>query len=218
MIHLVLSFFFSLGLAEQSTCYGTTSNGHLENGVKLPTSGVNLETYSFALSSLGRTYIHSEVRDIMISAYSELHKKYPEKVYKYAETGNKKGGPFKPHKTHRNGLSVDHMVPVLKQGKSTHLPTNIFNKYGYNIEFSLSGKYQDYQIDYESLGALIVEIHKQSIKKSRNISRVIFDPKMTPNLYKTTHGDYLKKHIAFTKKRSWVRHDEHIHIDFDIPC
>jgi len=37
-------------------------------------------------------------------------------------------------------------------------------------------------------------------------------------LLKTSYGPYLKKHIQFSKKRSWLRHDEHYHVDFDIPC
>ena len=28
--------------AQDSTCYGTASNGHLENGVQLPSEGANL--------------------------------------------------------------------------------------------------------------------------------------------------------------------------------
>ncbi|MDH5765520.1 MAG: replication initiation protein, partial [Gammaproteobacteria bacterium] len=27
-----------------------------------------------------------------------------------------------------------------------------------------------------------------------------------------------KKNIQFSTKRSWVRHDEHYHVDFSIPC
>jgi len=38
----------------------------------------------------------------MLAAYKDLAKDQPNKVYKYAETGLKEGGQFKPHKTHRN--------------------------------------------------------------------------------------------------------------------
>ena len=91
----------------ESTCYGTTSNGSLENGVQLPSEGVNFEGYSSIAAIAGRTYVHSSVRDIVIEAYQRLEKMEPDKVYKYAETGYEEGGQFKPHKTHRNGLSVD---------------------------------------------------------------------------------------------------------------
>ncbi|MDX1488081.1 MAG: hypothetical protein R3268_07770, partial [Acidiferrobacterales bacterium] len=48
--------------------------------------------------------------------------------------------------------------------------------------------------------------------------RVIFDPKLQPYLMRTKYGEYLRKHVRFSKKQSWVRHDEHYHVDFDVPC
>lgn len=205
--------------SKESTCYGTTSDGRLDNGVKLPSSGNNFVSYSSVTSIAGRTYVHSIVRDIIVAAYEDLETDLPSKVYKYAETGFKEGGQFKPHKTHRNGLSVDFMTPVINsKGISVHLPTHPFNKFGYNIEFDEKDNYDGLTIDYESLAAHIVALHKQSKKMGYNLWRVIFDPKLQPNLFKTKYANYLKAHVQFSKKRSWVRHDEHYHIDFSIPC
>jgi len=73
------------------------------------------------------------------------------------ETGRKEGGQFKPHKTHRSGLSVDFMTPVVNsRGKSVHLPTYSLNKLGYTIEFDTSDKYNNLSIDYEAMAAHIV--------------------------------------------------------------
>ncbi|MDA8792182.1 penicillin-insensitive murein endopeptidase [Bacteriovoracaceae bacterium] len=217
---LFLILFVNLSFADEvrSTCFGSTKKGSLKNGVKLPRRGKNFKSYSWIAGIVGRTYVHSAVKEIMIDAYAELARTHPDIVYKYAETGFEEGGRFKPHKTHQNGLSVDHMVPVKKNDKSVHLPTNAFNKLGYAIEFNLEGKYKDYHLDYEALGALIKEIHRQAVAKGYEIWRVIFDPRMSPNLFKTSHGKYLKKNIRFSKNKSWVRHDEHIHIDFRVPC
>ena len=99
--------------AESSICYGTTSNGRLEAGLQLPKSGSNYEGYSSLARLLGRTYVHSTVMKIMLNTYKNLETEQPGNQFKYAETGFKKGGKFKPHKTHQNGLSVDFMVPVL---------------------------------------------------------------------------------------------------------
>jgi len=96
-----------VGFAQPSTCYGTTSNGSLSNGVKLPQSGSNFIGYSRAARIAGRTYVHSEVKKIIIESYKSLEVSEPDKVFKYAEAGLKAGGKFKPHKTHQNGLSVD---------------------------------------------------------------------------------------------------------------
>ncbi|MFY8274465.1 penicillin-insensitive murein endopeptidase [Pseudoalteromonas sp. SSDWG2] len=212
----LLSFFAS---ATESICYGTTANGHLDNGVQLPSNGANFVGYSNIARLAGRTYEHSTVYQIVVDAYTALEVSRPEKVFQYAETGFENGGEFKPHKTHRNGLSVDFMVPVVDEGdKSVHLPTNPWNKFGYNIEFDGSGKFESYRIDYEAMAAHIFELDKAAEISGVKIWRVIFDPKLQPYLLKTKYGEYLKAHIRFSTKPSWVRHDEHYHIDFDVPC
>ncbi len=216
---IALLLFTSQAFAQQSTCYGTTANGRLENAVQLPAKGENFIGYSGLAATLGRTYLHSTARDIVLDAYQTLQQSAQGKVFKYAETGFARGGPFKPHKTHQNGLSIDFMVPVINaKGESVHLPTHPFNKFGYNIEFDKKGNYDDLQIDYETMAAHIVALHQAAERHKVTVWRVIFDPVMQSDLLKTSHADYLKKHVNFSKKRSWVRHDEHYHVDFTIPC
>jgi penicillin-insensitive murein endopeptidase len=203
----------------KSVCHGTTSNGSLEGGVKLPSSGVNFVTYSYTASLAGRTYVHSKVRDILLDAYASLEHDQPQKVYKYAETGFEEGGLFRPHKTHQNGLSVDFMTPVMDdEGNSVHLPTHPLNKFGYNIEFSRRGQYDEYRIDYEALAAHLVALDKSAKARGYKIWRVIFAPELQAGLFKTQYSRYIQSHIQLSKKRSWVRHDEHYHVDFVIPC
>ena len=217
---LIFVILFSTNImAVESICYGTTKNGRLVNGVKLPSKGKNFISYGVIPVQAGRTYVHSKVKKVVVDAYNLLSKEQSNKVYKYAETGFKKGGQFKPHKTHRNGLSIDFMVPVIdKQGKSVRLPTNPLNRYGYNIEFDKQGKYKEYQLDYEALGAHIVALHKMARKNGIDLWRVIFDPELQPYLYKTRYGEYIKNNIKIPKKKSWVRHDEHYHVDFIVKC
>lgn len=218
MVPVVLLFSFA-AVAEESTCYGTTSNGRLEHSVKLPSQGPNYVSYSKTAELLGRTYVHSKVKEIIVASYKWLETEKPNKVYKYAETGFREGGQFEPHKTHRNGLSVDFIVPVTNAaGKSVHLPTHYFNKLGYSIEFDESGRYKEYRIDYEAMAAHIVSLHKAALAHGVGLRRVIFDPTLQPYLMSTKYSPYLKRHIQFSKTRSWVRHDEHYHVDFDVPC
>ena len=208
-----------VGYPESSTCYGTSSDGRLENGLQLPTGGINYEGYSSIARIAGRTYVHSTVKDIIVGAYKQLESEQPAKVFKYAETGFKDGGQFIPHKTHRNGLSVDFMTPVMNaEGESVHLPTHPLNKFGYNIEFDQDGHYQEYRIDYDALAAHIVLLHEEAKGRGHDLWRVIFDPELQPPLFETRYADYLKNNISFSKKPSWVRHDEHYHVDFSIPC
>lgn len=208
-----------IGYAQDSICYGTTSNGHLDNGVQLPSKGANFVGYSTVARLAGRTYVHSSVKDIMLAAYKELEKDQPNKVYKYAETGFEEGGQFKPHKTHRNGLSVDFMTPVIDENNvSVHLPTHPLNKFGYDIEFDKNYEYEGLRIDYEAIAAHVVALHKQAKAVGYDLWRVILAPELQPNLYQTPYANYLKNNVQFSKKRAWVRHDEHYHVDFDIPC
>lgn len=216
---LLLSYTAQASKEKVSTCYGTTSKGSLSNGVKLPNKGNNYFSYSNLAIAMGRTYVHSSVKKIIVASFHMLESTQPDKLYKYAETGYQNGGTFDPHKTHQNGLSVDFMTPVAdKKGRSRLLPTHALNRYGYDIEFNSNGHYQKLTIDYEAMAAHIVSLDKAAKKQGYGLWRVIFDPKLQAPLFKTQYGPYLKQHIQFTKKRSWVRHDEHYHVDFDIPC
>jgi penicillin-insensitive murein endopeptidase len=204
---------------KESVCYGTTSKGRLEDAVQLPSSGSNFVSYGAIPELTGRTFVHSKVRDVIVAAYEILETEQTGKVFKYAESGTKLGGEFQPHKTHQNGLSVDFMVPVLDEmGNSVHLPTHALNRYGYDIEFDDSGRYGEYEIDYEALGAHIVALHKAAQGRGVGIWRILFDPKLQRYLYKTRSGDYIRSNITIPSKRSWVRHDEHIHVDFLVKC
>lgn len=215
---LFLAVAFSSSVAAESRCFGTTSNGRLEAGCKLPASGENFTTYSHVLRLIGRTYVHCEVQRVLIDAYDSLRQSHPEKIFVYGETGKREGGPFPPHRTHQNGLSVDFMSPILDEnGRSIPLPTNPLNRYGYDIDFTLSGQHDDFEIDFEAIAAHLAAIKMASEAAGVKIWRVIFDPEMRPSLMSTSAWSEISS-LNFTKKRSWVRHDDHYHVDFDIPC
>lgn len=203
----------------QSTCYGTAAKGRLEKGVILPKKGENFSVYSETAWMLGRTYVHSTVRDIIVRAYDHLKRAMPTKVFLYGETGWEQGGSFKPHKTHQNGLSVDFMVPVTdSSGKSVPLPCSILNKFCYSIEFDGSGKFDEFTIDFEAMAEHIHQLSEAAKKRKAVIKKVIFDPKLLPLLMKTKKWDNLQSKIRFVREEVWVRHDEHYHVDFKIPC
>ena len=207
-------------LAEaESVCFGTTANGRLEGGLRLPSSGANFTAYSTLGVWAGRTYVHSRVHRVLLAAYAALAESTPDVVYMYAETGKKSGGKFSPHKTHQNGLSVDHMVPMRdSEGRSVHLPTSPFNKLGYSIELDAQGRYRGQVLDAEAMAELLYQLHRAAVAEGIGIWRVIFAPELQPLLHSTPRWPYLEKHVSFSTRRSWVRHDEHFHIDFSVPC
>lgn len=209
----------SSAFGAESVCFGGTGRGRIENGVALPQSGANFSAYSHFASILDRNYVHSKVADVVIEAYAAVAKAQKELVFVYGESGHEKGGPFPPHRTHQNGLSVDFMVPIRdKTGKPASLPTNPLNRYGYDLEFDRQGRMRDYRIDFEAMALHLEALDRSARKHGIGIERVIFDPAYLPMLLATSKGAYLQSQMSFMRRQAWVRHDEHYHVDFALPC
>ncbi len=205
--------------AKMSQCFGTTSQGRIENSIQLPPKGDNFIIYNSLGSLLGRNYVHSKVYDAVINSYAKLTESYPRAKYKYGETGWQNGGEFKPHKTHQNGLSVDFMVPVTDEiGNSVYFDSDLSNKFGYGINFDKNGKYKAYTIDFEAIALHLVQLHQESLKQGIDIWRIIITPEYHSKLFQTTQGKYLQKNLSFMKNKAWIRHDEHYHVDFKVKC
>jgi penicillin-insensitive murein endopeptidase len=215
---LIIVQLTSTSVSAQSQCYGSVSSGRIKNSVKLPMSGPNFSAYSKLGALIGRTYVHSTVAAIIATSYAEAFKSDPQVVYVYGETGWPSGGRMRPHRTHQNGLSVDFFVPVRKDSHSLPLPTSIFNRLGYDIEFDSSAQYDNYTIDFEAMAEQLYQLHKAAISKGAGIALVIFERSFLPKLFATRHGEYLKNNLPFMAGKPWVRHDEHYHVDFDIMC
>jgi len=225
MLRYTAPLFFALAAQSaiatgaDSQCYGTVSNGRIENSVKLPTSGKNFSAYSSLGTAAGRTYVHSKVEGIIVTAYEELAKSQPTVTYVYGETGWSSGGRLRPHRSHQNGLSVDFFVPVRNAaGNSVPLPTGITNKLGYSIEFDHAGKYDEYTIDFPALAEHLYQLQQVAKAKGSGISLVIIDPRFLPKLFATPRGLHLKATLPLMQGTPWVRHDEHYHVDFSVPC
>jgi penicillin-insensitive murein DD-endopeptidase len=205
--------------AAQSVCHGTPAHGRIEHAVPLPENAGNFRAYSRAGVALGRTYTHTRVVDAITDAYAALARSAPDKIFVYGETGFEKGGPFKPHRTHQNGLSVDFMVPVVDaKGRSVPLPGRAANRYGYDIEFDANARYRDLRIDFEAMGEHLYALDRAGRRSGAPIDRVIFEPAFLPKLFATRRGPFLRDRIAFVRGKVWWRHDEHYHVDFAVPC
>jgi penicillin-insensitive murein endopeptidase len=153
------------------------------------------------------------------AAYRALETAAPDKVYVVGESGWKSGGRFRPHRTHQNGLSVDFMVPVLdKSGRSVPLPASPFNKFGYGIEFDGAGRYEDLVIDFPAIAEHLYQLDVAARARGTGLALVIFDERYLPRLFAAPRGSYLKDNLKFMRRRPWVRHDEHYHVDFSVTC
>lgn len=205
--------------APASQCFGSVSKGRLEGGVRLPLDGLNFSAYSKVAAAAGRTYVHSTVERIMLAAYASLSEVLPATTYVYGETGLASGGPFAPHKTHQNGLSVDFFMPVLdREGKSVPLPTGPMNRFGYDIEFDAKARYGEYRIDFAALAEHLYQLDVAARANGARLGLVIIDPRFQPALLATARGRWLRRNLPFMKGKPWVRHDEHYHVDFALAC
>jgi penicillin-insensitive murein DD-endopeptidase len=219
IIAVLATLALSAADAAESQCFGTVANGRLERGVKLPASGPNFEAYSGIGAAAGRTYVHSKVADVVLAAYEALAAGKTSARYVYGETGWQSGGRFKPHRTHQNGLSVDFFVPVRDaHGNPATLPIGMTNKLGYAIEFDASGRFEEYTMDFQSIGEHLYQLHLAARARGVGMAMVIFDSQYLPRLYATARGDYIRQNIPFMKATPWVRHDEHYHVDFSVAC
>lgn len=208
----------AVAAAPASQCYGTTSRGRLADGVALDGAGY-ARPYSPLAVAWGRTAVHSSVAAVVAAAYRQLSQRLPEVQYVYGESGWPTGGPFPPHRTHQNGLSVDFFVPVRNRaGASVPLPTPALKRFGYDIEFNRQARYGDLQIDFPALAEHLYELDRAARAEGIGIAQVIFDPAFLPRLYATPRGPYLRQHLHFMPRQAWVRHDEHYHVDFRVQC
>ena len=214
----LLVFFAASADAASSRCHGTVNRGSIEGSVQLPSEGANYAAYSSIAVAMGRNHVHSEVSAIMLDAYARLESTAPGSQYVYGESGNEYGGPFRPHRTHQNGLSVDFFVPVHgKDGKPARLPTPATQRFGYDIEFDRNARYGEFGIDFAAMAEHLYQLDQAARARGHGIALVIFDTAYLPRLFATPRGAELKR-LNFMKGKPWVRHDEHYHVDFAVPC
>jgi penicillin-insensitive murein endopeptidase len=103
-------------------------------------------------------------------------------------------------------------------GGSVPLPSSVASRFGYDIEFDANGQYQQYGIDFAALAEHLYQLHVAATARGTGIAQVIFDAPYLPKLFATVRGPYLRKNLRFMKGKPWVRHDEHYHVDFAVPC
>jgi penicillin-insensitive murein DD-endopeptidase len=198
---------------------GATKDGSLINGKRLPTSGSNFRAYGRLPVALGRNSLHNRVRGVALAAYAQVEKQQPDATFVYGECSWPSGGRLRPHAIYRNGLSIDFMVPVADDAGPAVLSTHVANKYGYAVEFDTTGRCeaQECQIDFDAMASHLHCLADVADAEGLQICRVIFAPDLQPLLFATDKGKTLQKRLTFSKKPSWVRHDEHYHVDFHNP-
>ena len=213
---LILGLLTALATPPAATCYGRPGEGRLEGGVALPLHGKNFQAYSRMATGLDRFYVHPIVHAILLESFATLSSNRPALRFMIGETGHAKGGPFRPHRTHQSGTSVDLFVPMKDaQGAAAHLPAWPTNKFGYALDLDKAGRLGDLQLDFDALAVLLSTIEAVARRHEAPLKQVILAPEFRPLLFK---ADPRLRALPFLKGKAWVRHDEHIHLDFGVRC
>jgi len=197
-----------------STCHGTWEDGGLEGGVAQTGGGV-ARPYCWVCTRALRSYGDSRAVAVVDAAYAEMGKAFPQTDWVYGESGWPWGGRIRPHHTHRNGLSFDFMVPL---ANGRRLPTNVLNRFGYSEDFGSDGTGPSGRIDFAAIAGHLAALDRIAREKGGGIRRVILAPDLQDDLFRAPGGAALRQRLRFNHGPSWVRHDDHYHVDFDFPC
>lgn len=202
---------------DQALSLGGGGCGRLQGGVSLPCRGENFRAHTSKACSLGRNYLHPLVQQTVLGAFASLKPSGSTRVWQYGETGKSEGGPLWPHKTHQNGLSADFFMPVTnKRGEADQVPISAFSKFGYGLEFDKNGKLDDLQVDWRAVGRHLLALAAVGKPLGVRMERIIVTPDFHQALFRENPA---LRRLAplFMRKEAWVRHDEHYHVDFEIP-
>lgn len=201
---------------------GTVSNGNLKNGRLFPFKGPNFIYFDSASYLDKHAFTHEKVHLAVLETYKQFETILPEFEFGLMECSNEYGGKIWPHRTHQNGLSVDFMSPLLKNG----VPNTDFNTLGlphYLMDFDKKGIYTEdasYSIDFNLLARHILTLNEEAKKHGLKIEKVILKIALKDDLFATEYGKKLKASgIYFATNLSELidsLHDDHYHVDFTI--
>lgn len=182
---------------------------------KMPVTGNNFSPYCLPCVSALRTYGRETAVDVVLDAFRTLEEVRPDTTYVYGEIGFPWGGPFPPHRTHREGLSFDFMVPLTNGDR---IPTSPQNRFGYDEEFDTHGHGGAGEIDFPAIRDHLIALWEAAAEQGGTIRRVYFAPDLQDELFATEKGEILRGWGVFSTNQAWVRHDDHYHVDFQFPC
>lgn len=204
-------------------------SGVLKGTRSLFPTGKGYQTYSFFGSAIGRQYAHHKVIETLEVAFEALHEDTG-RTFDIAEIGHAEGGKFLPHKTHRQGLSVDIMTPmVYDDGQPARLSTGPLSLWGYCWHIDPTnhrlGGYQwdvlpgssyptlcpkvqmksQKTVDFNMMKQLIQQLDQTAREKGGRIKYVIVAPSFVSELKGVG--------VPLTTKAKII-HDDHIHVEF----
>ena len=217
----------------------TVTGQGIEGARSFPPWGKGYRTYSPVAAALGRQYAHAEVVASMLEAFQILADENPERVYIVAETGWRRGGRFFPHRTHRHGLSVDVHMPLVSEAQQPVVMSSWpWNGWGYCLKFDAQGHQTGWawegtrpqvwgralspciprsnatgdRIDFPAVARLLAAVDTAAVARGGRLKQVIVAPEFVKSIASVPEGRQVKGRL--TRKAVWVRHDDHVHLEF----
>lgn len=201
---------------------GTVSNGTLQNGKLIPFEGNNYQYFDTSSYLNDRAFVSDKVKKVLLDTYKELEREVPGRKFYIMECSDKNGGKIFPHRTHQNGLSVDFMVPLVKNGKAYYGLDNL-GAVHYWLDFDKGGKYskdKTISIDFDLVAQHILLLEGNARKNGLKISKVIIKTDLKDELFASKYGQKLKESNVYIVKSLTPLinslHDDHYHIDFEL--
>ena len=216
----IMAFYESHSNNEASQSIGSVSNGKLVNGKLIPFYGPNFTYFDKESYYAMRGCTSDKVKSIILGAYDKMSVIEPERQFYLMEMSNECGGEIYPHRTHQNGLSVDFMMPKLRNNEPCYDLDTIGAQH-YFLTFTDEGaSIEDTSIvvDFEMIAKHILKVQEAAIEEGYSISKVIIKLEYKKKLFDTPSGKLLAKSgIYFTQNLTPLInsiHDDHYHIDF----
>jgi penicillin-insensitive murein endopeptidase len=210
------------GNEKSSVSQGTVSDGALLHGKLMPYFGKNYRYFDTLSYFKERGYVNDRVKSAIISTYKTLEQIAPGRMFCVMECSNKNGGKIPPHRTHQNGLSVDFMVPLMKN-KLPYYGLDSLGKEHYWLDFDSAGRYSadtSIKVDFDMVALHLLLLEKSARKNGLRISKVIIKTEFLDELYASSNGRLLKKSGIYTTKALSPLinslHDDHYHVDFEV--
>ncbi len=204
-----------------SVSVGSVSNGYLKNGKLIPFSGKNFRYFDSFSYLKGRAFLHGKVLKTILNSYKLLEKSVPLRMFTVMECSHEHGGKLWPHRTHQNGLSVDFMMPLIKNGNPYYELDDKGVKH-YLLKFDNKGRLQKdlaVKIDFNVVATQILQLNKSAISQGYQIKKVIIKIELKDELFASIRGKELKNSgiyiVQGLTKTINDLHDDHFHIDFE---
>jgi penicillin-insensitive murein endopeptidase len=202
-----------------SKAVGTVSNGTLEHGKLMPYKGENFIYFDRMSYLEGRGFLHGSARTAVVDTYDSLRQVLPRRYFNIMECSNEFGGELFPHRTHQNGMSIDFMMPLLKNGKP-YYGLDTLGAEHYLLSFNDDGKYKkdpSISIDFDLVARHILMLDYFARQNGLNIFKVIIKIEFKDELFATEHGKLLKSSDIYVVQGLSPLinslHDDHFHID-----